>query len=186
MTGLYRVFDAATPPETPPPGVQGVLGYIGGQRATRTWTLDDWLRFKDLKQYPGYVPDFTAQKPGPAADEACQLMRNLGWAPYQPGRRALICDLETLNERAWYAMFAGHVFNAGFTAVAYGSLSTVLENAAEDVIVAAWDGNPALVPGQTIHGHQHTANVPFGGTVVDFSAFDDWLWARGGQGPRHA
>jgi hypothetical protein len=180
MTGLYRVFDAANPPAQAPPGCQGVLGYIGGNRATRIWTLDDWLRFQHLKQYPAYVPDFTAQKPAAAAEDACQIMRNLGWAPYQPGRRALVCDLETSTERAWYQVFAAHVFNAGYTAVAYGSLSTVLENAAEDVWVAAWDGNPDLVPGQTIHAHQFTANA-----TVDLSMADDWLWARGGQGPRH-
>jgi hypothetical protein len=182
MTGLHRVFDAATPPGTAPPGCQGVLGYIGGLRAARQWTLDDWLRFSHLKQYPCYVPDFTLETGQSAAVNAVGFMKALGWAPFfNPGRRVVVCDLETLTERAWYQQFAAHVMNAGFEAVAYGSLSTVLANAAADVWAAAWDGDAVLLPGQVIHGHQYSSTP-----AADYSVIDDWLWARGGQGPRHA
>jgi hypothetical protein len=183
---LHRVFDAAYPPEQAPPGCGSVLGYIGGDRATHVWTPAEWRQFASLRQFPAYVPNFATQDPAEAAADACQRMRDLGWAPFMaPGRRALVCDLETLQERAWYQVFAAHVMNAGFEAVAYGSESTIFETAAADVIVAGWDGNAQLVPGQTVHGHQYQANVAFGGTTVDFSVVDDWLWARGGVGPRH-
>lgn len=185
MTGLHRVFDAAYPPAEAPPGCDSVLGYIGGQRATNIWTLEEWERFGRLAQFPAYVPDFTAEDPHQAADRACRAMMQLGWAPGQPNLRAVVCDLETLVQRSWYSLFAAAVAGQGFTAVAYGSLSTVLENAASDVWAAAWDGSAVLLPGQTVHAHQYQAGVSFGGTQVDYSVADDWLFARGGQGPRH-
>ena len=72
-----------------------------------------------------------------------------------------------------------------FTPVAYGSLSTVLMNAAVDVWAASWNGEAVVPPGQTIHGHQDQADVPFAGTRVDYSVVDAWLFERGGVGPRH-
>lgn len=181
MTGLYRVFDAAYPPAAAPPGVQGVLGYIGGGRATHQWKLTEWDRFARLVQFPCYVPDFSTETAQTAADSAVMLMKESGWAPFQTPRRVVVVDLETLNERNWYAAFASRVETQGFTAAAYGSLSTVLENAAGDVWAAAWDGSATLMSGQTIHGHQYTAS-----NAIDYSVVDDWLFARGGQGPRHA
>src|SRR5271166_890489 len=137
MTGLHRVFDAAYPPQTAPPGCDGVLGYIGGGRATHVWTLAEWDRFADLRQFPAYVPDFTTEDPTTAATSAAILMKERGWAPFQPDRRVVVCDLETLIERGWYQQFAAEVEQLGFTAVAYGSLSMVLENAASEVWAAA-------------------------------------------------
>ena len=177
---LHRVFDAARPPQTAPPGCDGVLGYIGGKRAAHVWTLEEWQRFARLVQFPAYVPDLTAEKPVDAAVMACTEARALGWAPWQQAKRVVVCDLETAVVRGWYAAFAAECEQQGFTACAYGSLSTVLDNAASDVWVAAWDGSAALLPGQTIHAHQYTAEP-----ALDFSVVDDWLYARGGQGPRH-
>lgn len=185
MTGLYRVFDAATPPGQAPSGCQGVLGYIGGARAENVWTLAEWQRFARLAQFPAYVPDVTAEKPADAALKACTLAAALGWAPWQQAKRAIICDLETDIVRGWYAQFAAEVEQQGFTSVAYGSLSTVLENAASEVWVAAWDGSATLLPGQTVHAHQYAAGAPDGKVLVDFSVMDAWLFDRGGQGPRH-
>ena len=182
MTGLYRVFDAATPPQTAPAGCQGVLGYIGGARAARVWTLEEWQRFVHLVQFPAWVPDPVTEVPAHSAQNAVAAAKALGWAPWMsPAKRAIICDLETDVVRGWYAAFAAEVEQRGFTAVAYGSLSTVLENAAAAVWVAAWDGSAVLLPGQTVHAHQYQA-----GRLMDFSVVDDWLSARGGQGPRHA
>lgn len=183
--GLFRVFDAATPPKTAPPGCQGVLGYIGGLRATRIWLLEEWDWFAHLVQFPAWVPDVHSESPVVSANLACNAAEKLGWAPWQADKRAIVCDLETDIARGWYAQFAGEVEQRGFTSVAYGSLSTVLENAAAEVLAAGWDGAAVLLPGQTIHGHQYQANVPFEGTEVDFSVVDGWLFARGGQGARH-
>jgi hypothetical protein len=185
MTGLAYMFDAASPPAEAPPGMAAVLGYIGGGRATNIWTLAQWQPFARLRQFPAWVPDFAAEQPIQSAIDASTAACKLGWASFQPDRRAIVCDLETLTERAWYASFAAETEQQGFTAVAYGSLSTVLDNAAAQVIVAAWPGPEQWIPGQTIHGHQYAAGISFGGTQVDYSVIDSWLLDRGGQGPRH-
>ena len=181
MTGLSRVFDAAFPPQAAPPGVTGVLGYLGGPRAAHVWTLGEWQRFGTLLQFPCWVPATATDNPVQSAIQACNAAKELGWAPMQAAKRVIVCDLETEVVRAWYAMFAAEVEQQGFTSVAYGSLSTILANAASDVWVAAWDGTPALLPGQTVHAHQY-----FAGNTLDYSVCDEWLMARGGQGPRHA
>lgn len=178
---LFRVFDAAFPPQTAPPGCAGVLGYIGGGRATHVWTLEEWERFAHLTQFPAYVPNVSTEGPLEAASMACVAARDFGWAPFQAERRVIVCDLETDVVARWYQQFAAECEQQGFTAVAYGSESTIAANFASDNWVAAWDGNAQLLPGQTIHAHQYQA-----GQSVDFSVVDDWLLARGGRGPRHA
>lgn len=182
---LYRVFDAAYPPSTPPPGCHGVLGYIGGTRATHTWPATAWLPFRGLRQFPCWVPS-TTDAPGATAQQAAARARALGWAPGPTvGPRVIVCDLEALEDRAWYSLWAAEITAAGFVPVAYGSLSTVLANAASDVWAAAWDDSATLPAGQTIHGHQYQADVPYSGTQVDFSVVDDWMIQRGGVGSRH-
>jgi hypothetical protein len=181
MIGLHRVFDAAYPPATAPPGVDAVLGYLGGQRAAHTWTLPEWDRFRHLRQYPCYVPDTTAESPLTAAYRAAVAAKGLGWAPFQPDRRVIICDLETQIVPGWYQQFAAELEQQGFTAAAYGSLSTILANAAAAVWVAAWDEMAQLLSGQTLHAHQYAALAAW-----DLSVADDWMWSRAGQGPRHA
>ncbi|MBA0084986.1 MAG: hypothetical protein HRJ53_08320 [Acidobacteria bacterium Pan2503] len=182
---LHKAFDAAFPPLSAPIGCSIAIGYIGGKRATNVWTLQEWKRFALLRQIPVYVPDLTLEKPADAAVNACDAARSLGWAPDQRPNRVIVCDLETSIDRSWYAQFTYTVAHEGFQAVAYGSLSTVLENAASDVWVAAWDGSAALLAGQTIHGHQWAADVPWQGTTVDLSVCDDWMWDGAGRGPRH-
>lgn len=184
-----KIMDAAVPPDTAPAGIEGVMGYLGGPRALRAWTLPEWLRFSHLAQFPVYVPDLNAD-PVAQAHQAVTLAQNLGWAAHmpEPGNRVIIFDLENLIGRAWYADAAAVVTGAGFTPGCYGSLSTVLENAAELVIAAAWVSGgafPGLPPGQTIDGLQWEANVPVGNTMVDYNVFTPGLFARGGLGARH-
>lgn len=185
MPGLFKVFDAANPPATAPPGCAGVLGYIGGARAARIWTLPEWERFAGLAQFPAWVPDTAQENPQASAVRAGNAMRGLGWAPWQADRRVLVTDLETQVVARWFQQFAAELEQQGFTAVAYGSESAIADNFAADNWVAAWDGAAQLLPGQTIHAHQYQANVSFGGTQVDYSTVDDWLFARAGVGPRH-
>jgi hypothetical protein len=179
------VFDAATPPTTTPPDVTGALGYIGG-RALHTWTPAQWQPFAGLRQFPAWVADFAAS-PSLEAGRAVEAALDLGWAPHLPAAetRVIVCDLETSVVPSWYQAWAQVVTANGFLSVAYGSLSTVLGNAASDVIAADFDGIAQLPPGQTVHGIQYRADVEFGGTQIDLSFFDSWLMARGGVGPRH-
>lgn len=182
---LYRGFDAAYPPPAPPPGCPLVFGYIGGSRATHIWPARAWLPFRNLRQVPYWVPSMS-DNAAEAGRFAVRAAKELGWAPGpRVGPRVIGCDMETIEDRAWYATWAGEVVGGGFQPFAYGSLSTVLQNAASDVVAAAWDGEAVIPAGQTIHGHQDQANVPFAGTQVDYSVVDAWLYERGGVGPRH-
>jgi hypothetical protein len=181
---LYRVFDAAYPPPAAPPGCTGVLGYIGGSRAAHVWPAKAWLPFRGLRQFPCWVPA-TTDGPIEAGQFAVRAARALGWAPGpKVGPRVIVCDLETVENRAWYATWALTVGEGGFVPVVYGSLSTVLANAGTDVWAADWNGEAVIPAGQTIHGHQDQADVPFAGTRVDYSVVDAWLYERGGVGPR--
>ena len=180
MSGL--VIDAAYPPPAIPAGVTGIMGYIGGL-ADHVWTPKEWAPFASIRQYPIWVAEGGAADTQAAA--ACAAAKKLGWAPDQPDERVLVVDMETAVEPAWYGIFADVVIANGFIPVAYGSLSTVLGNAAADVIAADWDGIKQIPAGQTIHGVQYQANVKAGGGTVDFDLFDAWLMARGGVGPRH-
>jgi hypothetical protein len=177
---LYKCFDAAFPPETAPPGAQAVLGYLGREGQTpHVWTLAEWQRFGQLRQFPAWLPDF-AVPPATDAGAAVIAAMDLGWAPNQRRSRVIVCDLETSEEPAWYSIWAAGIIDRGFTPVAYGSLSAVLANAADDVWAADWNDVPQLQPGQTIHGTQYAA-----GGAVDWSVIDSWLWDRAGEGPRH-
>jgi hypothetical protein len=177
---LYKCFDAAFPPQSAPPGAQAVLGYLGRAGQTpHVWTMPEWDRFAHLRQYPAWVPDFGAD-PGAEAVQAVLAMLDHGWAPRQAETRAIVCDLETSVHPGWYQAWADRIGTEGFVSVAYGSLSTVLENAAAHLWVAAWDSDPHLEPGQTIHAHQYQS-----GPDWDLSVIDEWLWDRGGEGARH-
>jgi hypothetical protein len=183
---LHRVFDAAYPPPVPPEGTAAVMGYIGGPRAYHTWTPQQWRPFAHLRQFPVYAAD-VSRSPAAQAAEAARLAIELGWDHRLTGaeQRAIVLDLETSTSAAWYAEAARILTEQGFVAVAYGSLSTVLGNAASDVLAAEWDDLAVIPPGQTIHGKQDQANVNYMSTVVDYSVFDDWLYLRGGVGLRH-
>lgn len=185
----FEIFDAANPPAKAPYRVQGAAGYIG--RAGRTphvWTPPQWRVFAHLRQFPIYVPDLTLA-PAVAAGEAVSEALRLGWARMpEPQTRAILFDWETAEgaaDRAFWARCAQLVTQDGFCPVAYGSMSTILELAASDVWAADWDGKQDIPPGQTIHGHQDQANISFAGTKIDLSVFDQWLFDRGGIGPRH-
>jgi hypothetical protein len=181
MSGL--VIDAAFPPPGIPAGVSGVMGYIGGA-ATHVWTPGEWKPFHAVRQYPIWVAEGGAADTQAAA--AVKAAKALGWAPDLPlgETRVIVIDMETAVEPAWYKIMAAGILSGGFVPVCYGSLSTVLGNAAADNLVADWNGIKVIPAGQTIHGVQFTDNVLLNNTQVDYCVFDAWLMARGGVGPR--
>jgi hypothetical protein len=181
-SGVYRVFDASNAPSAPPaPGCQGVLMYIGRPGYTpHVWTVEEADKFKSLRQFPCWVPDRLAN-PNDEAMAAVKAALGMGWARMSGVQeRAIVYDLETAIVRTWYASLASATLNLGFVPVAYGSLSTVLQNAASDNWIAAWDGIPDIAPGQTIHGEQYANDGTY-----DLSLVDAWMMNRGGTGPRH-
>lgn len=185
INGLYKIFDAAYPPPSAPPGAEGVLGYVGARGETpHIWTPDEWQRFSHLRQFPCWVPDTTAN-PAKDAAAAIDAVRALGWAVMSGGEeRAIILDGETGEFAAWYESWANEVLADGFYPVAYGSLHYVDGQFAGSVWAADWDGIPELAAGETVGGTQYSAGVTWEGTKIDLSVISTAMFVRGGIGPR--
>jgi hypothetical protein len=176
---LNHAFDAEYPPDIAPAHCVAVMGYVSGAHAARIWTLEEWLRFSHLRQFPITVPDMN-EAPVPQADEAVRAVMALRWRH----GRAIIGDVETSANPAWWAAFERRIRQHFFIPVIYGSLSTVLANRPEIAIVAAWDGIPDIAPEAMVEGEQYAADVPFGGTKIDLSVITDSLLMHGGVSSR--
>jgi hypothetical protein len=176
---LTHCFDAETPPATAPPHCGAVLGYIGGARAARVWTLEDWLRFSSLRQFPCYVPTVGTNPVGQAA-EAVALMRARGWRI----TRSVIFDLENATDPEWWAVVQTRVDELQQDPVAYGSASTLFSNEARKNWAARWNNVPVLYPGLSVQATQYAANLADGGTLIDLSVVSAELLAHGGVAAR--
>jgi hypothetical protein len=176
------MFDAAYPPQAAPPGAQAVLGYVGGRgldRDTHPWTLTEWQRFADLRQFPAIACNLT-DDPASSGTAAVQLAKWLGWDIN--GSRALVGDMETQSDSMWWARFADAVSSAGMIPVCYGSASTVAGNKPKRTFGADWNGDKAIPAGWV--AHQYEGNVPFGGTLIDWSSLTPVMLRLGGEGKR--
>jgi hypothetical protein len=176
------MFDAAFPPQTAPPGVQAVLGYVGGRgldRDTHIWTLAEWRRFAKLRQFPAWACR-TEVSPEASAVVACELAGSFGWN--RNGSRALVGDMETTIAPEWWARFEAAVTVNGMVPVCYGSSSTVGLNKPRRIFGAEWDGDPAIPAGWV--AHQYAGNVPWEGTELDWSSLTPEMLKLGGIGPR--
>jgi hypothetical protein len=176
------MFDAAFPPQTAPPGAQAVLGYVGGRgldRDTHVWTLPEWQRFADLRQFPAWACS-TEVGPEESALVACQLAGTFGW--HRNGTRALVGDMETRVDADWWRRFAASTVTAGMVPVCYGSASTVKGNKPARIFGAEWNNDPLIPYGWL--AHQYEGNVPFGGTLIDWSALTPEMLKLGGEGKR--
>lgn len=180
---LYQMFDASIPPSSAYPGCQAVAGYIGGN-TPHIWTLDEWLRFGHLVQFPIWVGYLDAN-PQTDALEACAAMHALGFNAGAPNRRAVILDKETQVDPAWVDTFASGVWAQGYQTFMYGSLATILQDPPkEGYLVADWTGVPAVAPYAHVIGTQYRANVPWQNTKVDLSVITDEMMLHGGTGGR--
>lgn len=183
---LYRIIDAAFPPLEVPPGTDGVLGYVGEVGFTpHVWTVAEWDRFAELGQFPAWLPNLSL----PAdvdADNAIAAVQALGWAVEpKPFTRAVVLDLETGKYPDWSLEWGTRVARRGYWPDDYGSMSTLLGNAAYDYWAADWDGIPLLQPGKRINGDQYAAGIAWENTTIDVSVVDLELWNRRGRGRRH-
>lgn len=180
---MHKCFDAAFPPLEAPAGCDSVLGYIGGSRALHTWALDEWRRFSHLRQFPCWVPDPHGRSTPAQIGQAITARANeLGWRS-SGGSRVVVVDLETFASAKWWHELATAVNEGGYYAVCYGSAATVRANEASNYWAALYDGE-ATVPGWA-HAKQYEANVRVQSTEVDYSVISDWMFERGGVGPRH-
>ncbi len=184
VPALFRAFDASVPPLRPYPGCQAVCGYLGGP-TPHAWNLDEWLRFRDLKQSPIWLYDPGADA-AQAGREAAAAAKRLGWRPFAPSLRVIWLDMELAENAPWIAAFADAIHAGGFVAGDYRSLSSVVAGGDPRMLgkwVADWD-NVAEIEWPRVVGHQYKANVPFGGTVVDLNVFAGSVLGNFGHGPR--
>lgn len=185
VPGLFHAFDAAYPPLEPYPGCQAVLGYLGPEGYTpHVWTLEEWLRFKSLRQAGIWL--YAADR-DPAAEgrAAAAAARALAWRPHADILRVIWLDMEMAENPAWIAAWAAAVTAEGFLPGDYRSLSSVVPGGDPVTVrwIADWDGVPE-VEWPLVRGHQYRANVEFGGTTIDLSVFDSSVIGNFGHGPR--
>ena len=184
---LFRMFDASVPPDKPYPACQAAGGYIGGN-TPHVWTLDEWLRFRHLRQLPIWTADFTPGAPSPAEQGhlAARAAVALGWRAHAPHRRVIVIDMETSEDGAMITGFTGACHEDGFVVWPYGSKSSIYADPSADGLwVAAWDDIAGLENMADIMAHQYAADIPFGGTQIDLSVMSGEAYARLGRGPRH-
>jgi hypothetical protein len=175
---LIKCFDASDQiPSAAPPGCEACLGYIGGTAALHTWTLQEWQRFGQLIQFPCWMADFSGD-PGKQGSQAAEAATKLGWR----AKRAIILDMEAVNDPSFLSAWAAEVRKADFTPVWYGSLVYSAQASAYVRWLADPDGVAGLQPG--FHAVQYDWNVAVPGGVVDFSVVDSELARMGGRGRR--
>ena len=180
---LFRMFDAAYPPQQAYPGCQAVAGYIGGN-TPHVWTPDEWRRFGNLRQFPIWV-GYAENDPAGHGQQCVAAMQALGWRQNAPDRRAVILDEESQVDVAWVDTFASEIWGAGYQTFMYGSLATIMQDPPkEGYLVADWTGVPAVPPYQNVVGCQYQENVPWDGTQVDLSVITDTMLVHGGEGAR--
>jgi hypothetical protein len=174
---LARCFDAAYPPPFVPAGASAVLGYLpvpGYDRNYHSWTPQEWLPFKGLRQFP--VVELRVDVDPASSARACvAVMRRFGWFP----GRALVGALETYVVPKWYAVWEREVEALGQVPVGYGSESTIYQNQPTTVWEALYDGRPVL-PGPPTEAKQFMS-----GGSMDWSVVAPALMEHGGLGPRN-
>jgi hypothetical protein len=174
---LLKCFDASDQlPASAPRGCEACLGYIGGT-ALHTWTLQQWQQFGHLIQFPCWGADF-AGNPVQQAAAAAKTASKLGWSH----GRAIILDMEAVEDEQFFTAWAGQVRKARFTPVWYGSRDSSGQAAGYIRWLADPDGIAALQPG--FDAVQYAWNVAEAGGLVDLSVVDSRLAALGGRGPR--
>lgn len=182
---LYHVYDAAFPPPAPYPGTQVAALYLGGNTphaaTTAQWNAQAGRRYCPI--WTGFGEDHPADH----ARQAAAAAGALGWAPAADPWRLIALDFESEVNAAWITAFAESLTDEGFVTVTYESLSAVAggDPTCHAWWVPDWNGVPDLPPLPNVGGHQYTANVPWMGTAVDLSVFDQDLYDRCGRGLRH-
>jgi hypothetical protein len=180
---MFRSIDAASPPSSAPPNVSAVLGYLGPvNRTPHVWTLQEWQRFGHLRQCGIWVPDLNAN-PRQQAVAAANAAISLGWKAHASNRRYIVRDMETAIDKAWCGAFDSMLYNLGFGPVDYGSAGVTRNNPPGDGYwIADWNDLPSGVSGAL--GHQYINDIPWLGTQVDYSVWDDAALVHFGFGSR--
>ncbi len=138
---MRRMYDAASPPSSPP-AWEVAAGYIGGH-TPHVWTDAEW------RSQPARwrLPIFTREQGGdPAADARAVI----SWMTSHrvPHGVCVALDYETRVDAGYLRAFDAAIVQAGWKVMLYGSESTVLNNPKPSggYWVAHWTGSPFLRP----------------------------------------
>lgn len=184
---LYRGFDASADiPAFAPAGFDAVFGYVGGADPAHVWTLQEWLRFQTLRQFPIWVDDHETADPVQSAIRCAAAVQARGWA--NDHTRIVWLDAEETVRPAWVSSFS-HTLNAkGYLSGVYGAAHFAAKTGAEDLWIANASVNPGLSGSQVALAYQVDFDVhlgpPTGGTV-DISIVSPQAMRLAGVGPRH-
>jgi hypothetical protein len=182
---LYHGYDASHPPAKPFPGSQFCCGYLGHTGYTpHVWTAAEWNAASSngtLRMLPIWLPD-RSNTPALEATAAAAAAVALGWTRHIG--RALCLDSETSTDAQWIAAFGHALAQDGFTLIDYRSVSALSVNPSG---YRTWAADYSLPPAgwtDAQSGFQYRADIPWDGTQVDVSIFDDELFGMLGRGPR--
>jgi hypothetical protein len=163
------MWDASTPPASPPAGFDAAAGYIGGD-TPHVWTLPEWRRLGSLAKLPIWVQSHPTAAAG-GEQEAFAALEQLYRIGCPPGSTVAL-DLETAVDAPYVNAFSGPLRWAGFHIWVYGSRSTVFRNPPLDGYwVADFTGQPHFAAGKAVRATQWTA-----GQVIDKSVVRYWQW----------
>lgn len=181
---LYNVYDAAYPPSSPYPNTQIAALYIGGN-TPHVATAAEWNAQTNRRYCPIWT-GYGEANPADHARQAAAAAEALGWARNADPWRIIALDFEDEINAAWITEFAESLTDEGFETLVYESLSAVAggDPTCHAWWVPDWNGQPTLPPLPNVGGHQYQANVPYLGTTVDLSVFDQDLYDRCGFGLR--
>lgn len=159
-------YDAAWPPQDPPPDDRVVMGYLGGD-TPHPWSLADWLsqpaRYR-VGIWTRSDPQSHAQALGisPAAlgtqegRLAASIWKALGATPGS----LIVVDLEMAVCPQFVTAMDAEVVAAGFKLAEYGSKSTLFQNpkASGGYFPADLTGMPHLYPGTLLTQYKFENN----------------------------
>jgi hypothetical protein len=185
--GLVRMFDASRPPGKPYPGCGAVAGYIGGN-TPHVWTAREWNAANNdgaLLQLPIWV-GFGETDPVGHARQAADAAKARGWiAHHRPAWRAIVADVEDVQEEAWLKAFGTQLQAEGFLCWPYMSLAAVPSDPpGYSIWLADWNGQASVPPIHDVIAHQYAPNLPYEATRVDLSVVMSTELASFGIGPR--
>lgn len=143
---MRQMWDAIVP-NAGPSSWPIAAGYIPGGDAYRGWTDKDWASEKARFRLPIWV----RSNPTTAVEGINEAHAAAAWAIKhgQPKGTCIALDLETAVDPAYVRAFNTALFQSGYLAMAYGSLSTIFGNPTTHggFWVAHYTGQPHMESG---------------------------------------
>lgn len=122
---MKQMWDAISP-NAGPAGWEAAAGYIPGGDAYHGWTDKEWMA-----EHARYrLPIWVRSNPTNAAEGNAEGHAAIAWAKRhgQPLGTCIALDLETAVNGPYVNAFNATLYQSGYRAMAYGSLSTIFRN----------------------------------------------------------